>query len=43
MIGLIILADLWLLLWIIHGCTVEQLLKERLAEIKKPKEGQREL
>ncbi len=34
-IGLIILADVWLLLWIIHGCTVEKLLKEILAEIKK--------
>lgn len=39
MIGLIILSDIWLLLWIIHGCTVEKLLKEILAEIKKQKEG----
>lgn len=37
MIGLIVL--IWLLLWIIHGCTVEKLLKEILAEIKKQKEG----
>ena len=39
MIWLIIISYLWLLLWIIHGCTVEKLLKEILAEIKKQKEG----
>ena len=39
MIGLIVLAAIWFFLWIIHGCTVEKLLKEILAEIKKPKEG----
>ena len=38
MIWLIILADIWFFLWIIHGCTVEKLLKEILAELKKPKE-----
>lgn len=38
MIGLIVLAVIWFFLWIIHGCTVEKLLKEILAEIKKPKE-----
>ena len=39
MIGLIILAYVCAFLWIIHGCTIEKLLKEILAEIKKPKEG----
>ena len=38
MIGLIILADFWLIMWTIHRCTVEKLLKEILAEIKKQKE-----
>ena len=38
MIGLIILADVWLLLWIIHGCIMGKLFKEILAEIEKPKE-----
>ena len=35
MIGLIVLAVIWLSLWIIHGCTVEKLLKEILAETKR--------
>ena len=39
MTGLIILAGIWFSLWIIHGCAVEKLLKEILAELKKPKEG----
>ena len=33
MIGLIILAVVWALLWVVHGCTVEMLLKEILAAL----------
>lgn len=29
----------WAILWVLHGCTVEKLLKKILKEMKKPKEG----
>ena len=38
-IGLIILADVWLLFWFLHCNKVEKALKEILEEMKKREEG----